>query len=129
VSWLGAHGADARYLAPEQVRATDAAGAPADVYALALCLVEALILPSPAARGADRPRPLDAIESGHGIPPRLRKLLRACVDDDPRRRPAAGELGRELLESPEPPLAEGRGSWWRARGLLRRRRSRREPGA
>jgi hypothetical protein len=91
------------------------------VYSLALCLTEALILPSPSAQGADRPRPLDVLEGGHAIPPRLRKVLRACVDDDPGRRPVAGELGRELLDSREPPPPDGGGLWSRARGLLRRR--------
>jgi serine/threonine protein kinase len=114
VSWLGAHGNDTRYLAPEQVREADTTGPPTDVYALAVCLVEALIL-------ADKPRPLDVSEAMHMIPPRLRRVLQSCLDADPRRRPAAAEMGRALLDGLDLPPADEVGLLSRARRLWRRR--------
>ncbi|PNG99770.1 Mitogen-activated protein kinase kinase kinase, partial [Tetrabaena socialis] len=40
--------------------------------------------------------PLEALEAGGRCPPKLRLLLRQCWEQDPRRRPAAAELVKEL---------------------------------
>lgn len=100
----------APYLAPEQVRG-DVAGAPADVYALALVLIEALT-----GRRAFAGDPLSAAQArlDHGpvlpddLPADVAALLAAMTATDPAARPdaatASGTLRRALVEA-EPPTA------------------------
>ncbi|GIU85081.1 MAG: serine/threonine protein kinase [Acidimicrobiales bacterium] len=89
-----------RYLAPEQLSGAPV-GPPADVYSLALCLLEVLEgrhpfagsegLESVATRTA---RPLEASED-HG---ELGRLLEECGRLEPFRRPTAAEMCRALGE-------------------------------
>jgi serine/threonine protein kinase len=93
----------AAYLAPEQVRGDDV-GPPADVYALALVLLEALTgvreYPGRAVESATarlyRPPRVPA-----GLPGGLSPLLEAMTADDPAQRPEA-ELVASLLAPPAP---------------------------
>ncbi|MCD2185899.1 serine/threonine-protein kinase [Actinomycetospora soli] len=100
----------APYLAPEQVRG-EPAGAPADVYALGLVLIEALT-----GRRAFPGDPLSAAQARldrgpvlpDGLPPELATLLTAMTATAPADRPdaatASGTLRRALVEA-EPPTA------------------------
>ncbi|WP_018331394.1 serine/threonine-protein kinase [Actinomycetospora chiangmaiensis] len=100
----------APYLAPEQVRG-EVAGAPADVYALGLVLVEALT-----GRRAFPGDPLSAAQARldrgpvlpEGLPDDVRALLTAMTATDPADRPdaatASGTLRRALVRA-EPPTA------------------------
>ncbi|MEW2352870.1 serine/threonine-protein kinase [Spirillospora sp. NPDC029432] len=92
------------YMAPEQIRA-DRAGPPADVFALGCVLAYAATGRAPFEGGgvaaivhriiAEPPR-LD------GLGGDLRALVAACLDKDPDRRPALGEIGRRLAAPPAP---------------------------
>ncbi|WP_240157545.1 serine/threonine-protein kinase [Pseudonocardia broussonetiae] len=104
------------YLAPEQVRG-EAVGAPADVYALGLLLLEALrgrrVFDgddwTAAEQRLDRPPPVPA-----SLPEPLRSTLRAMTDPDPRRRPDAREVAARLsapAAAPEPERPDRRGLW------------------
>ncbi|WP_433803250.1 protein kinase domain-containing protein [Actinomycetospora sp. CA-084318] len=100
----------APYLAPEQVRG-EPAGAPADVYALGLVLIEALT-----GRRAFPGDPLSAAQARldrgpvlpDGLPDDLAGLLTAMTATDPADRPdaatASGALRRALVAA-EPPTA------------------------
>ncbi len=100
----------APYLAPEQVRG-EIAGAPADVYALGLVLIEALT-----GRRAFPGDPLSAAQARldhgpalpEGVPGDVTDLLAGMTATDPADRPdaatASGALRRALVEA-EPPTA------------------------
>jgi eukaryotic-like serine/threonine-protein kinase len=81
------------YMAPEQRaagarRPGDPIGPPADVYALAVTLHEALTGRLP-----------DLEDGASRLPPPLVGLLSAALDREPARRPTAAELGAELRSS------------------------------
>ena len=97
------------YMAPEQVRREPGAVGPqADVYALGVCLYEALTGARPF-EGESMSRIFDRILAREFVPPRARRpeipraLERICLramDSDPKRRPAgAAELARDLERS------------------------------
>ncbi|GAA4822168.1 serine/threonine-protein kinase [Actinomycetospora corticicola] len=100
----------APYLAPEQVRG-EIAGAPADLYALGLVLIEALT-----GRRAFPGDPLSAAQARldhgpalpEGVPGDVTDLLAGMTATDPADRPdaatASGALRRALVEA-EPPTA------------------------
>ncbi len=97
----------APYLAPEQVRG-EPAGAPADVYALGLVLIEALT-----GRRAFPGDPLSAAQARldreptvpAGLPGPLAELIAAMTRSDPATRPGAAEVSvglRQALVDAEP---------------------------
>ncbi|MEM6927170.1 MAG: protein kinase [Myxococcota bacterium] len=99
------------YMAPEQLQSASTAGAPADVFALGVMLVELLT--------GQRPyegRTLEAIAAAWegppeiaGVPAELRRLVAAMVDIAPERRPphAAAVLERLDVEEGTDRLLEG----------------------
>ncbi|MEJ2889347.1 serine/threonine-protein kinase [Actinomycetospora aeridis] len=103
----------APYLAPEQVRG-ETVGAPADVYALGLVMIEALTA-RPAYEGAPLAAARARLERRPEMPPGLEievlALLEAMTADDPAHRPTAENvcvgLRRAALaaEAPTPPHA------------------------
>ncbi|WP_133828995.1 serine/threonine-protein kinase [Actinomycetospora succinea] len=103
----------APYLAPEQVRG-ESVGAPADVYALGLVMIEALTA-RPAYEGAPLAAARARLERRPDMPPGLEievlALLEAMTADDPAHRPTAENvclgLRRAALaaEAPTPPYA------------------------
>ena len=126
VSWLDEPAAEARYLAPEQVAEPESAGPWSDVYALAACLVDAL-LPEAAVRSEGSSARSAVAVSGAEIPPTVDAALRSCLEHDPRARPTVAELRDALLEAARPgPAPDGGGVLSRARRLLRGRRERQE---
>lgn len=90
--WMG----DVAYTAPEQRENATAVGPRADVYSLGVLAYRLLVgaLPDPAAGPA---------MLGNGFPPELIKLVAACTDPDPERRPLhAGEVLGGLDRVPPP---------------------------
>jgi len=98
------------YMAPEQVRREPGAVGPAaDVYALGVCLYEAVVGARPF-EGESMSRIFEKILSREFVPPRARRpeiprnLERVCLramEADPLRRPSgAAEFARELADRP-----------------------------
>jgi serine/threonine protein kinase len=102
LSWLDEPTVEPRYLAPEQVSEPESAGPWSDIYALAACLVDAL-LPESVVRSEGAPvrSALDLHRAE--IPASVDAALRSCLEEDPRARPTAAELGAALLEAADPP--------------------------
>lgn len=87
------------YLAPEQVRGTRV-GPAADVYALALVLIECLTGEVEYAADSKAEAALARLSRApripEGLPGRFAGLLRAMTDDQPARRPSARQCADEL---------------------------------
>jgi hypothetical protein len=87
------------YLAPEQVRGVEV-GPAADIYALALVLIECLTGEVEYAGGSKVEAALARLSRApripDGIPNRFANLLRAMTDDRPTRRPDARHCAEEL---------------------------------
>ncbi|MBR8745347.1 WD40 repeat domain-containing serine/threonine protein kinase [Nocardiopsis sp. MG754419] len=99
------------YIAPEVLRG-EAGGAPADVFAFGGVLVFALTGRGPFGDGHPSTvlyRTEHADPDLTGVPPFLRRLVSACLDRDPDRRPST-ELVLETLGGPPSPVAEA-GEW------------------
>ncbi|CAL9501566.1 Serine_threonine-protein kinase PknD [Nocardiopsis dassonvillei] len=112
-----AHGEDGRiigtpgYMAPENVR-SEPGGPASDVFALGGVLVYALTGSGPFGEGHPsavlyRITHRDPVLTG--VPDSLGPLVTACLEKDPARRPAMGEV-LEVLGGPAPP-AESAAAW------------------
>lgn len=92
------------YLAPEQVRG-DRAGAPADVFALGLVLLEAVtgrVEYPGGGREAAEARLNRSPEVPAELPDSLRRALLAMTEPDPQERPTATQVSSMLAREPEP---------------------------
>jgi serine/threonine protein kinase len=99
----------ASYLAPEQARG-GRVGAAADVFALGVVLYEAATGRCPFSarrRATDTPPP---VATRRRLPVALARTIDACLERDPERRPAAGELLQVLgaLAAPRPRVARSK---------------------
>lgn len=89
------------YMAPEQNGGAHAVTGKADVFALGVMLLVALLgLDTDALEQGEAqlvlPAEFDALVLGSALPDRLRALLRSMVDDDPEARPAMYDVALEL---------------------------------